>query len=182
MVRLVKRYGSRKLYDTEESRYVSLDEIREWIRRGQEVRVIDNDTDDDVTAPTLTQVILEDSRRGASPPSALLHELIRRGGELVTTGVEQLQHGVDRLLNASVERLAPLRQAREETAVLRRRLEELEASLRKLETESPAPRPAAPARRRKTTPRPATSRSRTAPKTVSKTESKTENPASTGER
>ena len=39
MVRLIKRYGSRKLYDTEESRYVSLDEIGTWVRAGQEVRI-----------------------------------------------------------------------------------------------------------------------------------------------
>ena len=44
MIRLIKRYGggSRKLYDTEESRYVSLDEIAAWIRDGQELRVVDS--------------------------------------------------------------------------------------------------------------------------------------------
>jgi polyhydroxyalkanoate synthesis repressor PhaR len=137
VVRLIKRYGSRKLYDTEESRYVSLEEIGEWIRRGQQIRVIDNKTSDDVTAPTLAQVILEDSRRGAPHPSIeILHELIRRGGALVSTGVEQLQHGVDRILRAGVDRVGPLREAREETQVLRRRLEELEATLSRLETAS----------------------------------------------
>ena len=45
MIRLIKRYESRKLYDTEESRYVSLDEISGWIRQGQEVKVVDNATD-----------------------------------------------------------------------------------------------------------------------------------------
>ena len=139
MVRLIKRYGSRKLYDTEESRYVSLEEIGAWIRRGQQIRVIDNKTSDDVTAPTLAQVILEDSRRGAShPPIEMLHELIRRGGELVSTGVEQLQHGVDRILRAGVDRVGPLREAREETEILRKRLEELEATLSRLETASGA--------------------------------------------
>ena len=54
MIRLIKRYGSRKLYDTEESRYVSLDELASWIRRGQEIRVIDNKSSEDVTAQTLT--------------------------------------------------------------------------------------------------------------------------------
>lgn len=139
VVRLIKRYGSRKLYDTEESRYVSLEEIGEWIRRGQQIRVIDNKTSDDVTAPTLAQVILEDSRRGDShPPIEMLHELIRRGGELVSTGVEQLQHGVDRILRAGVDRVGPLREAREETEVLRKRLEELEVTLSRLETASDA--------------------------------------------
>jgi len=138
VVRLIKRYGSRKLYDTEESRYVSLEEIGEWIRRGQQIRVIDNKTSDDVTAPTLAQVILEDSRGGSHPPIEMLHELIRRGGELVSTGVEQLQQGVDRILRAGVDRVGPLREAREETEVLRKRLEELEVTLSRLETASDA--------------------------------------------
>ena len=38
MIRLIKRYGSRKLYDTEESRYVSLEELAGWIRHGQKSR------------------------------------------------------------------------------------------------------------------------------------------------
>ena len=137
MIRLIKRYGSRKLYDTEESRYVSLDEIGAWVRQGQEIRVVDNQTSDDVTAQTLTQVILEEGRKGTSfPPSELLHELIRRGEELVSTGVGTLQSGVDRLLQASIDRLGPVKQVREETALLRRRLEELEAALSRLERPS----------------------------------------------
>ena len=47
MVRLIKRYESRKLYDTEESRYVSLNQIADWVRRGQEVRVVDNSSAED---------------------------------------------------------------------------------------------------------------------------------------
>jgi polyhydroxyalkanoate synthesis repressor PhaR len=134
VIRLIKRYESRKLYDTEESRYVSLDEIGAWIREGQEVRVVDNSTSEDVTAQTLAQVILEMSRRGnTAPPTELLHEMIRRGGELLSTGVGQLQQGVDRLLQASLEKVPLLRHAREETSVLRRRLDELEQSLARME-------------------------------------------------
>lgn len=138
MIRLIKRYGSRKLYDTEESRYVSLEEIGAWIRDGQEIRVVDNDTSEDVTAQTLTQVILDEGRRGTSfPPKEILHELIRRGERLFSDGVGHLQQGVDRLLQASVDRLGPVRQIREETSLLRRRLEELEASLARLEETPP---------------------------------------------
>ena len=138
MIRLIKRYGSRKLYDTEESRYVSLEEIAAWVREGQEIRVVDNDSSEDVTAQTLTQVILDEGRRGTSfPPKEVLHELIRRGGKLFSDGVGHLQQGVDRLLHAGVDRLGPVRQIREETSVLRQRLEELEASLARLE-ETPA--------------------------------------------
>ncbi|HVT56816.1 MAG TPA: polyhydroxyalkanoate synthesis regulator DNA-binding domain-containing protein [Thermoanaerobaculia bacterium] len=153
MIRLIKRYESRKLYDTEESRYVSLEEIAGWIREGQEVRVLDNATAGDVTSQTLTQIILDEGRRGTSSlPSELLHDLVRLGERAVHTGVEQVQHGVDRLVQASIDRLAPVRRAREEMSSLRSRLEELEASLASLEPAvasgapamQPSPPPAAP--------------------------------------
>jgi len=130
MIRLIKRYESRKLYDTEESRYVSLDEIATWVRQGQEVRVVDNGTNNDVTSQTLTQIILDEGRKGTSfLPSELLHDLVRIGERAVSTGMEQVQHGVDRL----IDRLGPVRKAREEMSSLRNRLEELEVSLAELE-------------------------------------------------
>ncbi len=136
MIRLIKRYESRKLYDTEESRYVSLEEIAGWVRLGQEVRVLDNATSGDVTSQTLTQIILDEGRRGTSSlPSELLHELVRLGERAVHSGVEQVQHGVDRLVQASIDRLAPVRRAREEMSGLRTRLEQLEASLAALDSE-----------------------------------------------
>ena len=129
MIRLIKRYESRKLYDTEESRYVSLDEIAAWVREGQEIRVVDNATEADVTSQTLTQIILEEGRKGTSLlPSDLLHELVRMGERAVETGRERVQHGVDRLVQASVDRVGPLRRAREEMTQLRTQLEQLEGS------------------------------------------------------
>jgi polyhydroxyalkanoate synthesis repressor PhaR len=136
MIRLIKRYGSRKLYDTEESRYVSLEEVAGWIREGQQIRVIDNKSSDDVTTQTLTQIISEEGRKGRSfLPSDLLHELIRSGSEAVNSGVEQIQSSLDRIMQASVDRLGPVRQAREEMARLRERLNELESSLDRLADE-----------------------------------------------
>ena len=136
MIRLIKRYGSRKLYDTEESRYVSLEELAAWIRQGQEIKVLDNRSGDDVTAQTLTQIISEEGRRGRSMlPNELLHEIIRIGEEAVTTGVEQLQTSMDRLVKASVDRIGPVRRAREEMSRLRERLQALEGSLAALEGE-----------------------------------------------
>ena len=135
MVRLIKRYESRKLYDTEESRYVSLEQIADWVRRGQEVRVVDNASAEDVTAQTLTQVILEEGRNGESRISSeLMHELVRFGEKAWSQGVEHVQNGVDRVVQASIDRLAPVRQARAEMKRLRNRLEELEESLSDLET------------------------------------------------
>ncbi len=138
MVRLIKRYESRKLYDTEESRYVSLDEIAAFVRGGQEVRVVDNATSEDVTAHTLTLVILEEGKAGKSVlPTELMHDLVRAGERAFSTGMEQVQSGVDRLVQASIDRVAPLRQAREEMGVLRTRLEALEHSLHGLEAAPP---------------------------------------------
>ncbi len=146
MVRLIKRYGggSRKLYDTEESRYVSLEELAGWVRDGQRLQVQDSKTGEDVTAQTLAQVIYDEERRGVSLlPSDLLHEVIRRGGEAVQRGVEQFQDRVDRLVRAGVDRVKPLQEAREEMEMLRGRLEQLEQSLRELETHGGPPRRAA---------------------------------------
>ncbi|TDJ79752.1 MAG: hypothetical protein E2O39_00420 [Planctomycetota bacterium] len=50
MVRIIKRYASRKLYSTEESRYVSLEELADWIRDGEEVRVLDKQSRKNVLA------------------------------------------------------------------------------------------------------------------------------------
>lgn len=142
MVRLIKRYESRKLYDTEESRYVSLEDIATWVRAGQEIRVIDNSSSEDVTQQTLTQIILEEGRKGTSfLPSELLHELVRMGERAMSSGVEQVQHGMDRVLKAGIDRLSPVRKAREEMALLRLRLEELEGSLAALESEERAEEP-----------------------------------------
>jgi polyhydroxyalkanoate synthesis repressor PhaR len=139
MVRLIKRYESRKLYDTEESRYVSLDEIGRFVRGGQQVKVIDNATDEDVTAHTLTQIILEGGRNGRTQiPIDFLHDMVRMGERAWASGVDHMQQGVDRFLEASMDRLGPIRKARDEMTTLRERLEELESSLRQLETEGAA--------------------------------------------
>jgi polyhydroxyalkanoate synthesis repressor PhaR len=147
MQRLIKRYESRKLYDTEESRYVSLEEMAEWIRGGHEVKVVDNATGTDVTAQMLTQIILDEGRKGtAFLPSELLHELVRAGQKAVESGVEQVQHRMDRFLQSSIDRLAPVRKAREEMDRLRERLEQLEGSLTNLEeSRATGRRPAAKA-------------------------------------
>jgi polyhydroxyalkanoate synthesis repressor PhaR len=143
MPRQIKRYGSRKLYDTEASRYVSLKKLAELIREGCEIQVVDNTTSEDVTAQTLAQVILEEGRKGRSPvSSSALHELLRRGEAAISTGVSQAKHGVDRLVQASIDRLGPVKEAREEMNALRSRLERLEASLAEIEGDregAPAP-------------------------------------------
>jgi polyhydroxyalkanoate synthesis repressor PhaR len=77
----IKKYGNRRLYDAEASRYVTLGEIATKIRKGAEVRVVDAKTGVDLTQPTLAQVILEDRNAGQLLPIPLLHQLIRMGDD-----------------------------------------------------------------------------------------------------
>jgi polyhydroxyalkanoate synthesis repressor PhaR len=78
---LVKKYGNRRLYDTEDSRYVRLAELAEKVRRGSDVRVIDATTGNDLTAETLVQIIFEDRHAARLLPVSLLHQMIRMGDD-----------------------------------------------------------------------------------------------------
>jgi polyhydroxyalkanoate synthesis repressor PhaR len=80
MAYVIKRYSNRKLYDTQESRYVTLEELEELIRAGKEISVVDVSTGEDLTSVTLAQIILENERnRRAALPTAFLHQLIKHG-------------------------------------------------------------------------------------------------------
>lgn len=80
--RVIKRYSNRKLYDTKESRYVTLQQIGEMVRRGDDVQIIDNKTKEDKTEVTLALIISEDLKntpRGVSVTT--LRNLIQERGE-----------------------------------------------------------------------------------------------------
>ena len=62
-VKIIKRYQNRKLYDTQQSCYVTLDDIAKMIRTNEEVMVIDNKSKNDITAATLTQIIFEAEKK-----------------------------------------------------------------------------------------------------------------------
>lgn len=59
----IKRYSNRKLYDTSQSRYITLAELGERVRRGENIEVIDNDTKADLTEMTLTQVLMTQQKQ-----------------------------------------------------------------------------------------------------------------------
>ena len=89
--RIVKRYSNRKLYDTRESRYVTLLQIAEMVRAGEEVQIIDNTTKDDLTEVTLAQIIYEEQKQHSrSVPLATLRDLIHQRGERL---MSQLREG-----------------------------------------------------------------------------------------
>ena len=81
--KVIKRYTNRKLYDTVESRYVTLDEIAHMIKGGAEVKIIDNRTKEDLTSVTLAQIIFEEEKKRSQMPLGVLREIIRHCGEAV---------------------------------------------------------------------------------------------------
>jgi len=96
MAYVIKRYSNRKLYDTQESRYVTLEEIEEMVRSGKEVAVVDAASGEDLTAVTLTQIILENERSHRTAlPTAFLHQLIKHG--------EAWQEFIARSMRSSLE-------------------------------------------------------------------------------
>jgi polyhydroxyalkanoate synthesis repressor PhaR len=85
-MRLIKRYPNRKLYDTVEKQYVTLNDIACLIREGYEVQVLDYVSGEDLTAITLTQIIFEQEKRQAGfLPRAVLRGLVEAGGQRLST-------------------------------------------------------------------------------------------------
>jgi polyhydroxyalkanoate synthesis repressor PhaR len=78
---VIKKYGNRRLYDTDLSRYVTLEELEDRIRRGDDVRVLDAKTNEDLTQQTLAQIILESRGAARLLPVPLLAQLIRMKDE-----------------------------------------------------------------------------------------------------
>ncbi|MGH1465009.1 MAG: polyhydroxyalkanoate synthesis repressor PhaR [Cognatishimia sp.] len=75
---LIKRYASRRLYNTETSDYVTLDDIASFIRDGREVQIVDLKTGDDLTRQYLLQIIAEHESRGENMlPVNVLNDLVR---------------------------------------------------------------------------------------------------------
>ncbi|MFO0761007.1 MAG: polyhydroxyalkanoate synthesis regulator DNA-binding domain-containing protein [Byssovorax sp.] len=78
---IVKKYANRRLYDTEGSCYITLEELAEKIKKGAEVRVVDARTNEDLTQVTLTQIIIESRGAARLLPVPLLTQLIRMGDD-----------------------------------------------------------------------------------------------------
>jgi polyhydroxyalkanoate synthesis repressor PhaR len=105
--RVIKRYSNRKLYDTKDSRYVTLQQIGEMVRAGEEVQIIDNATKEDKTEVTLALIISEDLKsQPRSVPLGTLRELIQERGERL---LSQLREGpIGRLIPGGEAGAAPV--------------------------------------------------------------------------
>ncbi len=84
-VRIIKKYPNRRLYDTELSKYITLDDVRQLVIDGVDLRVVDAKTDEDITRPVLLQIIMEREEEGAQPifSTQSLTEIIRFYGDAV---------------------------------------------------------------------------------------------------
>ena len=80
--RTIKRYANRKLYDTRDSRYVTLDHIAAMVRAGDDVRVVENTTRADLTTATLAQIIFEEEKKAPRLSAAAPWFFSERGGLL----------------------------------------------------------------------------------------------------
>jgi polyhydroxyalkanoate synthesis repressor PhaR len=97
--RIIKRYANRKLYDTQHSRYVTLDQIAEMIRTGDDVKIVDNKTKEDLTSITLAQIIFEEEKKQKSfLPLQAMRNIIQHGGASISQLVTQAQKKVTHIL------------------------------------------------------------------------------------
>jgi len=161
---VIKRYPTRRLYDTSAGRYVNLADVAAAIRQGADVKVVDSRTGEDLTRVVLTQIIVEDAReQPAGLPLELLRQLIvasdHAGREFLMWYLksafetyQKVQDSVQSRLNevrsAALSPLSlvknllsgPSSQPDEEVAQLRERVAELEKRLAKPAGASRKPR------------------------------------------
>ena len=83
-MRVIKKYANRKLYDTQDKTYISMDRLAELIKAGEEISVVDNQTDQDITVSVLSQLLAREKQDGEPGElSDLLSSLLRKGGGTV---------------------------------------------------------------------------------------------------
>ena len=138
-IKVIKRYQNRKLYDTSDSCYVTLEDIGEMIKLGDEVQIIDNTTKEDLTAVTLAQIIFEEQKKKTNvQPLATFREIIQGSGEalkdLVTIGAREIGHVkefVDGKVRPAVSSLQEIPCVKDEIESLKKRILALERKLSK---------------------------------------------------
>jgi polyhydroxyalkanoate synthesis repressor PhaR len=102
--RIIKRYQNRKLYDTQNSCYVTLDDIAQFIKSGEDVTVIDNKNQEDLTSVTLTQIIFEEEKKKKNLlPLGALKNIIRSGGSQIMEFFQKSIQSVSAISNVKDE-------------------------------------------------------------------------------
>lgn len=115
--RVIKRYPNRKLYDTQKSCYVTLDEIANMVKNGEDVTIIDNKTNQDITSVTLTQIIFEEEKKNKSIlPLSALRKIIQSGQDFLQTTLNEGAERVNQLRDETEKQLQRLMNRSELTA------------------------------------------------------------------
>lgn len=143
--KIIKRYQNRKLYDTSDSCYVTLEDISEMIKQGEEVQIIDNTTKEDLTAVTLAQIIFEEQKKKTHVlPLGTFRQIIQGGGEalrdLVVRGAREIGHVrefVDDKVRPAVENIQNIPAVQAELEAMKRKIEALERKLAEHERRRP---------------------------------------------
>ncbi len=101
---IIKRYQNRKLYDTAASRYVTLEDIAQMVKRGEEVRIVDNRTKKDLTAVTLAQILYEEEKSERSLlPLATLRKIVQNRGEVIFEAVQKGRAAIEKGIEKATE-------------------------------------------------------------------------------
>lgn len=139
--KIIKRYQNRKLYDTSDSCYVTLEDISDMIKQGEEVEVIDNETKEDLTAVTLAQIIFEEQKKKTHVlPLNTFRQIIQNGGDAIrelaqkaiVTGAREFQHVrhfVDDKVKPTYENIQQIPAVQSEIKQLRTKIDALERKL-----------------------------------------------------
>lgn len=116
-MRVIKRYSNRKMYDTTQSSYVTLDEIAEMVRAGDEISIIDNKSGEDLTRVTLAQILFEEEKRDRRAlPLNTLRLIIQSPSDLIAklrTPVQDLREKT----HQEVERIRERAHAQQEEII-----------------------------------------------------------------
>lgn len=134
-VKIIKRYQNRKLYDTETSSYITLEEIAELIRQGKELKVIDKVTGEDLTSITFSQIIFEKGRTSRQIlPINALKKIIQAGGtslaEILDIGFSGIPKKIDEQLNEIMSRLTVIKEMETDMKKMSQKLQELEKEVK----------------------------------------------------
>ena len=143
--KVIKRYQNRKLYDTQDSCYVTLEDIRDMIKEGQDIQIIDNSSKEDLTSVTFAQIIFEEEKKHKGIlPLNTFKEIIASGGEALkefvqkswesgSKEIQQVRTFVDKQIKPTVESLQSIPTVAQEIRNLKTKIETLERKLNEYE-------------------------------------------------
>lgn len=151
---LIKKYANRKLYDTQTSRYITLEGISRLVREGHDIQVVDRDTGRDLTPLILSQIVVSEEKLGDGDVGDTLHDrgqalfdYVRRTlsgpAAMVSSRVERGRSELEELVDVAVERALTRLSipTRRDIDALSARLDELEARIASAGASAPHTRP-----------------------------------------